>query len=1002
MIPLLMSVITQPYGLLVRLASAGSLVANNTVSSIYSVWMRASTGILNYLISFIVEQWFRLNDVSITIGEFGFFFIKGVKICWNVNDPGLTIEEARLKAIEWDIEKLRDVTVIFDIHRVRRELTNLKAAKSDAYISFTLHWKAHSLGDILSSDFYNDNDFIPALFTVLHATDVNIASGLRTEKEGPYIALLEVSVVDGHLQPSKKVKSFSLKAKDVTLCCGPYDRNLLQARREKILDMSVMELLVTSYLDGPSQLAVCFQGVHLSVCPTKINSVLMFLNHFLRYTPKIKEDLLSGLPIHRKLKYNLEESLEINAKSDNLKVSVCLQDGEEAITIFASFCLCHHQRTTKRQTNGSVQIQLLVPNRQLETADPCLILGNELISAPWEFTFTGSDWEGHSMLSRMTSDQSLSLVLRPECVPVFHELHEDYLCLLDQVQLKALLVQVKNVTRDHSKQSSIGKEICVNCKGVTIALEVSVFEELLKVSMEDIKAEFNQDQHHMMIELFVQELEIEDCLNKVLAFRRQHSSENISRPLIRSSLLQDAVSEDGKIIVKGFHTSFADSIVIIEETLLLKLLQFAGIKEKSQLRAESTEGQESGLNPFPAFSLATEYFFERLEVEPFQVNITCTPASDLTDELKNLKLVLEIPAGVPPLMDRANVTIGVFFRIGIAYKTLHSLAYDARTHYIKEIGRQSTSLLGSLHLLGNLSSLHGDITEGLADLKETGDYLGFVKHVRGGLLESYNKFADSWTATIAQSTTRTTEGVLSVWDTTDTRDDGLRMRRTMRGVVGSLVSFLGNSSPDTTRDTAPLQLSILPGAPPPMSPSMNLSSKSLNPTEILDHDVSSESGESSLSFSQPLDGCEPVPRAVSKKCKRREFLRLLQLSLSGAENRDEVFVSWLKLRHENPVDKLDALVTNENVYFLKTGLPTAENVILTIRLDNLYKAQSRKEGGVCYLELLMRVSGQKRLSLPSPNPADSPLVRCSSIKTAQRAADVINRAKRKDEDYVER
>lgn len=53
--------------------------------------------------------------------------------------------------------------------------------------------------------------------------------------------------------------------------------------------MSVMELLVTSYLDGPSQLAVCFQGVHLSVCPTKINSVLMFLNHFLRYTPKIKE-----------------------------------------------------------------------------------------------------------------------------------------------------------------------------------------------------------------------------------------------------------------------------------------------------------------------------------------------------------------------------------------------------------------------------------------------------------------------------------------------------------------------------------------------------------------------------------------------------------------------------------------------------------------------------------------------------------------------------------------
>ena len=44
------------------------------------------------------------------------------------------------------------------------------------------------------------------------------------------------------------------------------------------------------------------------------------------------------------------------------------------------------------------------------------------------------------------------------------------------------------------------------------------------------------------------------------------------------------------------------------------------------------------------------------------------------------------------------------------------------------------------------------------------------------------------------------------------------------------------------------------------------------------------------------------------------------------------------------MDKLDALVTNENVYFLKIELPSAENVILTIRLDNLYKAQYRKEG----------------------------------------------------------
>lgn len=55
-----------------------------------------------------------------------------------------------------------------------------------------------------------------------------------------------------------------------------------------------------------------------------------------------------------------------------------------------------------------------------------------------------------------------------------------------------------------------------------------------------------------------------------------------------------------------------------------------------------------------------------------------------------------------------------------------------------------------------------------------------------------------------------------------------------------------------------------------------------------------------------------------------------------------------------------------------------------------------------YLELLMRISGGKRLSLPSPNPADNPLVRCGTIKIAQNAANVINEAKRSSEEAESR
>lgn len=59
------------------------------------------------------------------------------------------------------------------------------------------------------------------------------------------------------------------------------------------------------------------------------------------------------------------------------------------------------------------------------------------------------------------------------------------------------------------------------------------------------------------------------------------------------------------------------------------------------------------------------------------------------------------------------------------------------------------------------------------------------------------QFADSWSATIAQSTSRTENGP-SVWDTTDTSEISPAMR-TMRGVVGSLTSFILSPSRDTSQ-----------------------------------------------------------------------------------------------------------------------------------------------------------------------------------------------------------
>ena len=105
------------------------------------------------------------------------------------------------------------------------------------------------------------------------------------------------------------------------------------------------------------------------------------------------------------------------------------------------------------------------------------------------------------------------------------------------------------------------------------------------------------------------------------------------------------------------HTELGNSKVSVQEIVILKLLQFAGINEKTQLwGATAAEGQsEQSTENLPAFLTSTRYYFEKLEVGPFQTLMTCNPATKLPLELQDLKTALEIPAGFPPLMENANV-----------------------------------------------------------------------------------------------------------------------------------------------------------------------------------------------------------------------------------------------------------------------------------------------------------------------------------------------------------
>ena len=73
-----------------------------------------------------------------------------------------------------------------------------------------------------------------------------------------------------------------------------------------------------------------------------------------------------------------------------------------------------------------VQVKLSLNSRFFGELIKSLYTHARFIPQPvlFAYLFQGSDWSGHSTVLRITSEQTLSLILRPDCIPVFKELHE--------------------------------------------------------------------------------------------------------------------------------------------------------------------------------------------------------------------------------------------------------------------------------------------------------------------------------------------------------------------------------------------------------------------------------------------------------------------------------------------------------------------------------------------------------------------------------------------------
>ncbi|XP_046846719.1 uncharacterized protein LOC124440376 [Xenia sp. Carnegie-2017] len=515
---------------------------------------------------------------------------------------------------------------------------------------------------------------------------------------------------------------------------------------------------------------------------------------------------------------------------------------------------------------------------------------------------------------------------------------------------------------------------------ITIELKNAFDRDLLQVVIIYPEFSISQNEKTRSIDFKIEDLKGYNCFENIPFFHPTRETEE--KPSLAISILEKISTSADKLSFEKFSFGSCDTTVLVGETLLLAVLKDFGLHKKiPKVFLGSGEDRKKSVSR----ASTKRFHFDHFELRDVEVILTLLPATDLPVDLKIIKNNLGIPHQLPPKIENACLQFDAFIRKDIQYGSYKYISYDIKNHYLKEFGSQSARVLGSMHLLGNISRLKQDIMSGFKTLRETGEFVTFFRQVTTGVASSYSKLAGSWSGLFGfnSSTQNAKESHIgNERRHSDPSDLDVAMIRQLseNDVFVSPTSKDDSEVLNVDDDYLWMNSSILPG--------IN------NEPDGMNWDTESSDGEATLGI--PL---ELIPKNVKRQIKGQEFLRRLKENIGDNEH-GEVFSCCLKVRKTDAENKLNALLSNRKVYFLK-GRPCHESLVLCVKYETLYKAQYIFKDKTHYVQLVSKMKGIKTLSIPSRNPGESPLVRCDDVLAARKISSKINELKRDyDHEYM--
>lgn len=588
--------------------------------------------------------------------------------------------------------------------------------------------------------------------------------------------------------------------------------------------------------------------------------------------------------------------------------------------------------------------------------------------------------------------------------------------------------QEKNV-ENFSESDNIVSQINENDIEIEISVQLSaglglsvvnhLSEELIYIWLHNIMIQYNKSSKYHSLCGSIKDIQVDNQLREaekpVVLYVTQSIKSDDQRhlPSLHFTVQQICTPVINAEIFKHLIVTLKNLTIMLEEQLLFKLLQFAGLDQTDSEveRMDESENNQTQKSITETMAYEKRYYFSTLKLCLKQIKLSVLTSSNLPSDLLQVKRNMRLRL---IRFEDAVIELNPFIRIH-PFETADFLMDNIIEHYKEELKSQAAKILGAVDFLGNPLGLVNDFSDGISKLIE-GNVGGLIKNVTHGLSDSAAKLSGSLSDGL---------GIVAMDDKHQKKRKEIKqigmaagnehfiagLKGLGFGLVGGFTSVFTQTYEGAVQEGVQgffsgLGKGLVGTVAKPAVGFLDFASGAASAVR----DTSKGNTYSSVPRTRPPRTCVGpgglLPRYSHQQALGQDFLYSL-----NNRNYNELFIAKEQIR--SGAEDLHALISNEQIYFLSSGSPSSSNVVLTVPFTDLYKCCYVCSGaGVIgeirhYLQLIMKADNSVG-SITVPNDpvnrrhsrnqsleplCKKPQVRCDSEDIARKVAMQINYAK---------